>query len=461
MLLRRTDDGSSRSRRSVSGVYPDGWSGRGVTYTRLRCRGGSRHGSRRERRQAVRPSADGQRGRAQRHVQPEGRRTPDRSAAPARRRLSRDLHGHSDGGAGPREQDGRRTCARRALHRVRLPGSVRIAYDVTPLSHPRTGVGNYILGALKGMLEAPGEHELVAFGPVSIRGRHLLDEALAGLDVETTPRHRSLRARDATRVGGARPTAGRDMSSARSTSCTSATGCVRRSVQGVRATMIHDLGPLRYPGAPAPAHRAHAHGHRARGRQRGPRLRQLGVHRRRRCRTSRRSPRERIRVAYPGRRARRSRPRGRVTTTGRRTSSPPPRPTGARTSRRCVRQRRLIRSSHSADLGYVDPTRLAEPLPRRGGVRLPVALRGVRHARRRGDGERRPVRRLVAPVAGRGGRRRGGARRSRRVRRRSPPASARRSSVASELVPRGLAHARRFTWLETGRVHLQSYADAL
>jgi glycosyltransferase involved in cell wall biosynthesis len=30
-----------------------------------------------------------------------------------------------------------------------------------------------------------------------------------------------------------------------------------------------------------------------------------------------------------------------------------------------------------------------------------------------------------------------------------------------ELVARGLAHARRFNWLETGRVHLQSYADAL
>jgi glycosyltransferase involved in cell wall biosynthesis len=30
-----------------------------------------------------------------------------------------------------------------------------------------------------------------------------------------------------------------------------------------------------------------------------------------------------------------------------------------------------------------------------------------------------------------------------------------------ELVPRGFAHARRFTWRETGRVHLQSYADAL
>jgi glycosyltransferase involved in cell wall biosynthesis len=30
-----------------------------------------------------------------------------------------------------------------------------------------------------------------------------------------------------------------------------------------------------------------------------------------------------------------------------------------------------------------------------------------------------------------------------------------------ELVTRGLAHARRFSWLETGRIHLQSYADAL
>ena len=30
-----------------------------------------------------------------------------------------------------------------------------------------------------------------------------------------------------------------------------------------------------------------------------------------------------------------------------------------------------------------------------------------------------------------------------------------------ELVARGLVHARRFNWLETGRVHLRSYADAL
>ena len=62
---------------------------------------------------------------------------------------------------------------------------MRIAYDVTPLSHRRTGVGNYIVGALKGMLEAPGpEREIVAFGPASIRGRGLLDETLEGLPVE-------------------------------------------------------------------------------------------------------------------------------------------------------------------------------------------------------------------------------------------------------------------------------------
>jgi glycosyltransferase involved in cell wall biosynthesis len=30
-----------------------------------------------------------------------------------------------------------------------------------------------------------------------------------------------------------------------------------------------------------------------------------------------------------------------------------------------------------------------------------------------------------------------------------------------ELVERGLSHARRFDWLETGRIHLQGYADAL
>ena len=32
---------------------------------------------------------------------------------------------------------------------------------------------------------------------------------------------------------------------------------------------------------------------------------------------------------------------------------------------------------------------------------------------------------------------------------------------SEQLIALGIEHARRFTWRETGRVHLQSYADAL
>jgi glycosyltransferase involved in cell wall biosynthesis len=40
-VLRRTPDGLVAIASRVDGTYPDGWSGRHVTYTRLRCRGGS------------------------------------------------------------------------------------------------------------------------------------------------------------------------------------------------------------------------------------------------------------------------------------------------------------------------------------------------------------------------------------------------------------------------------------
>jgi len=39
---------------------------------------------------------------------------------------------------------------------------VRVVFDVSPLSHRRTGVGNYVLGSLAGLVEAAGgEHEIV------------------------------------------------------------------------------------------------------------------------------------------------------------------------------------------------------------------------------------------------------------------------------------------------------------
>ena len=62
---------------------------------------------------------------------------------------------------------------------------MRIVVDVTPLSHPRTGIGNYIRGMLAGLAEAAeGKHEIVAFALVSVRARARLEESLGGVPVE-------------------------------------------------------------------------------------------------------------------------------------------------------------------------------------------------------------------------------------------------------------------------------------
>jgi glycosyltransferase involved in cell wall biosynthesis len=62
---------------------------------------------------------------------------------------------------------------------------MRIAFDVSPLSHPLLGIGNYIHGSLAGLAEASaGAHEIVAFAPTSIRGPERIRTALAGIDVD-------------------------------------------------------------------------------------------------------------------------------------------------------------------------------------------------------------------------------------------------------------------------------------
>jgi glycosyltransferase involved in cell wall biosynthesis len=63
---------------------------------------------------------------------------------------------------------------------------MRIAFDVSPLSHERTGVNNYIRGSLAGLAHVarPRGHEIVAFAPTSPAGRRAIPEALAGIDVE-------------------------------------------------------------------------------------------------------------------------------------------------------------------------------------------------------------------------------------------------------------------------------------
>jgi glycosyltransferase involved in cell wall biosynthesis len=335
---------------------------------------------------------------------------------------------------------------------------VRIAYDVTPLSHPRTGVGNYILGALKGMLEAgAGTHELVAFGPVSIRGRKLLDEALGDVDVErrilTVPFAHATR-----RAWGAlgRPPTERFVGRFDVLHFTDWMRPPQR--HGVRATMIHDLGPLRYPERLHPRTvRMHtATAREARGCDvvfvnseytANDVVERLGL------------PRDRIRVAYPG--------VGRLfTPEGSRfgdgssyvfTTATDDWRKNLQTMRRADLPYRLVALG---DLGYADPDEL--PALYRGAAAFVYPSRF--------EGFGMPVIEAMASgvpcvVSDHPSLDEASGDAAVRVDPETPEAIAAGVREAldrrEELVRRGLEHARRFTWLETGRAHLRGYADAL
>jgi glycosyltransferase involved in cell wall biosynthesis len=124
---------------------------------------------------------------------------------------------------------------------------VRIAFDVSPLSHPRTGVGNYICGSLAGLAEAAsGEHEVVAFAPTSPQGLKRIPEALAGVPVET--RLRFLPFAHFWRQGWSRlgwPPVERFLGPIDVLHFSDWMYPPQR--RGVRSTMVHDLVPLRLP----------------------------------------------------------------------------------------------------------------------------------------------------------------------------------------------------------------------
>jgi len=122
---------------------------------------------------------------------------------------------------------------------------VRIVVDVSPLSHPRTGVGNYIRGSLIGLAEAGG-HEIVAFAPASARGRRAIEAALEGLDIERTlplvPAAHALRTAwsRAGRLPAERVVGGFDVFHFSDWMYPAQRG-------GVRSTMVHDLVPVHFP----------------------------------------------------------------------------------------------------------------------------------------------------------------------------------------------------------------------
>ena len=360
--------------------------------------------------------------------------------------------------------------ARRPLHAVHVQARlVRIAFDVSPLSHPRTGVGNYIRGSLRGAgrgggrrargrsrsrRPAPGEaadpggarrHPGRAAPPVSARSRTSgarrwsrvgwppverlprtgRRAALLGLDVSAAARRDPLdddprpRAAAVPRVG-----AGPDGADARR-EVPERRAHLRR---GVRQLVVHGAG--------------------------GGEL--LGV------------PSEKIVVAYPGVVARGRGRRADLGAAVRR--SPSRRSSRARTSTTLLAaplpeghalavvgaagwgpQPKLDRPD-VIRLGYVDDDGARAPVPRRRRVRLPVALRGVRDPGRRGDGGRRAGGRVRARVDGRGRRRRRRACRPERPGGDRRRASRRRCAAATGSSRAGSRTRRASRWGETGRV---------
>jgi glycosyltransferase involved in cell wall biosynthesis len=125
---------------------------------------------------------------------------------------------------------------------------VRIVVDATPLSHPRTGVGNYLRGSLRGLAEATAaQHEVVAFSAVSMRSRQRLEDALDGIPVEqrlvTMPPSAHLWRTLWSRLG--RPVVERLAGPLDVFHFSDWMYPPQRS--GIRSTVIHDLVPLRFP----------------------------------------------------------------------------------------------------------------------------------------------------------------------------------------------------------------------
>jgi glycosyltransferase involved in cell wall biosynthesis len=124
---------------------------------------------------------------------------------------------------------------------------VRIVVDVAPLSHLRTGVGNYIRGSLQGIVAASaGEHDVVAFAPVSRGGRRLVLESLD--DIDTDRQLPVLPFAHAVRTAwsriGAPPV---ERAVGRIDVFHFSDWMYPPQRAGVRSTMVHDLVPLHHP----------------------------------------------------------------------------------------------------------------------------------------------------------------------------------------------------------------------
>jgi glycosyltransferase involved in cell wall biosynthesis len=124
---------------------------------------------------------------------------------------------------------------------------MRIVVDVTPLSLPRTGIGNYVRGMVAGLTEAAeSEHEIVGFAVTGYRGRREIEGSLDGLFITrrifALPLGRAWRA-TWNRLGA--PHVERIAGALDVFHFSEWVYAPQR--RGVRVTTFHDLVPLRFP----------------------------------------------------------------------------------------------------------------------------------------------------------------------------------------------------------------------
>jgi glycosyltransferase involved in cell wall biosynthesis len=124
---------------------------------------------------------------------------------------------------------------------------MRVAVDVSPLSHPPTGIGNYIRGSLAGMVAAAGPgDELVPFAPTSLQGPKLIRGRLAGLALRPRllPLPASHAVRTAWSIAGFPPA---EWLVGRVDALLFTDWMTPPQRRGLRATTIHDLVPHHHP----------------------------------------------------------------------------------------------------------------------------------------------------------------------------------------------------------------------
>ena len=357
---------------------------------------------------------------------------------------------------------------------------MRIVVDVSHLSHPRTGIGNYTRGSLAGLAEAGrGRHELVGFAPANIRGgTRAISEALAGIAIELrlVPLPFAHAWRTAwSRLG--RPTAERVLGRFDVLHYWDWMYPPQRA--GVRATTVSDLVPLRFPEWAAPRTRR-MHGAKYRDAAEScdviftdsrftadDVVHRLGV------------GRDRVRVAYPAPDAR-FRPEGERADLGR----PYVLATGALDPRKNLDALLAARRLLSADLAVAlvgAPDRRRTPLVGRddGVVSLGYVSDGELERLYRGasvfaypsrfEGFGISILEAMASgapcvVSSHPSLDEASGDAAVRVDPESPEAIARGIEEAlarrGDLVRRGLAHAERFTWRETGHALLRGYEAA-